>query len=266
MQETITSTHNPKIRTIIGLQKPKERKAAGVFVIEGIRELKQAINAGFQIDEIYYCREIIGDKLSEFPVSEQTRYIEISKRIFEHIAYRESTEGFIAVSKTRELSLDDVVLPTNPLVLIIEGIEKPGNLGAILRTADAANVDLIVICNGITDLYNPNVIRSSLGCIFTRQIAMQDTITTIKWLKEKKINIIVTSLLATESYHQVNYNEPTSIVMGSESAGISDQWLEAATHKIIIPMLGKVDSMNVSVSAGIVIYEALRQRDFKQVF
>ena len=264
MPDIITSTRNPRIKSLINLQKPKERKARGLFIIEGYRELIQAVHAGYEVMEMYYCPEIAGNKLSEFPQSNFSEVFEIDKKVYEHLAYRDSTEGFVAVAKMRHHEIQDIILPSEPLILILETIEKPGNLGAVLRTADAANIDAVILCDNRTDLYNPNVVRSSLGCIFTRQIALLDSGSTIKWLKEKKIQIIVSSLQAEHYYHTTGFTSPSAIIMGSESNGISDQWIDAADKIVKIPMYGRVDSMNVSVSAAIFIYEAIRQRNLKQ--
>jgi len=262
MPDIITSTRNPRIKNVISFLKPKERKTAGLFIIEGYRELIQAVNAGFELKEMYYCPEISGNKLSGFPMHTIEEVFEISKNVYEHLAYRDSAEGFIALARARYLDLKDIILPANPLILVLENIEKPGNIGAVLRTADAANIHAVIICDNKTDLFNPNVVRSSLGCLFTRQIVQTDSVSTIHWLKEKKIQIMVSSLQTEHLYNIANYTFPTAIIMGSESNGISSQWVDAADSKIKIPMLGKVDSMNVSVCAAIIIYEALRQRGF----
>lgn len=265
MPDIITSTRNPRIKSLISLQKPKERKARGLFIVEGYRELIQAVHAGYEVMEMYYCPEIAGNKLSSFPLCNFSEVFEIDTKVYEQLAYRDSTEGFVAVAKMKVHEVQDIILPAKPLILVLETIEKPGNLGAVMRTADAANIDAVFLCDNKTDLYNPNVVRSSLGCIFTRQIALMDSGSTITWLKEKKIQIIVSSLQAGKYYYNACYTSPTAIIMGSESNGISDQWIAAADSIVKIPMYGRVDSMNVSVSAGIIMYEAIRQRNFKQV-
>jgi TrmH family RNA methyltransferase len=151
------------------------------------------------------------------------------------------------------------------LVLILEGVEKPGNLGAVLRTADAAAVDAVIICDPQTDFYNPNVIRSSVGCIFTNQLAAASSEETIEWLRKNNIAIFCTYLKASKSYHLTDFTQPSAIVMGTEATGLSDVWVKNSTANIIIPMLGKIDSMNVSNAAAVVVYEAMRQREFKKL-
>lgn len=183
--------------------------------------------------------------------------------MFDKIAVRESTGGILAVAEQKAHRLDDIVLSKSPLLLILEGVEKPGNLGAILRTADAAGVDAVVICDPQTDFYNPNVIRSSVGCVFTKQIASATSEETITWLKKNNINMFCTYLKASHPYHEIDYTQSCAIVMGTEATGLSDIWVKNATANIIIPMLGKIDSMNVSNAAAVVVYEAMRQRGFK---
>ena len=184
--------------------------------------------------------------------------------MYKKIAYRDTTEGIIAVAKSKALSIDNLALKSvNPLILVAEAPEKPGNIGALLRTADAANVDAIIIANPKTDIYNPNIIRSSVGCIFTNQIATGSTSQIIEYLNQNNIDIYCAALQASLNYHTQNYTKASAIVVGTEATGLSNQWLENATQNIIIPMQGQIDSMNVSVAAGILIFEAKRQRNFK---
>uniref|UniRef100_UPI003F6A0083 RNA methyltransferase n=1 Tax=Polaribacter sp. TaxID=1920175 RepID=UPI003F6A0083 len=190
--------------------------------------------------------------------------IQISKEIYEKLAYRNSTEGIIAVSKIKELSLKNITFKRkNPLLLIAEGIEKPGNIGALLRTADAANIDAVLIADPKSDLYNPNIIRSSVGCLFTNQIALGTSQEIITFLKEHQVAIYTTTLQNSNAYHLENYQKACAIVVGTEATGVTEIWREEATQNINIPMQGKIDSMNVSVAAAIVLFEAKRQRQFK---
>ena len=190
--------------------------------------------------------------------------IEISKEVYQKLAYRDTTEGVLAIAKTKLHAIDSISFKSqNPLILVAEAPEKPGNIGALLRTADAANVDTVFIANPKTDLYNPNIIRSSVGCLFTNQIVTGDTSDIITFLKEKKINIFCAALKASTNYHLQDFTAPAAIVVGTEATGLSSEWLEHSTQNIIIPMQGEIDSMNVSVAAGILIFEAKRQRDFK---
>src|SRR5690606_15708322 len=178
--------------------------------------------------------------------------------------HRETTEGVIAISKTKSHHLNEVVFKSvNPLVLVAEAPEKPGNIGAILRTADAAKVDAVIIANPKTDLYNPNIIRSSVCCVFTNQIAIGTTSEIISFLKAQHIAIYCAALQASEIYTTQDFTKASAIVMGTEATGLSEEWLQQSTQNIIIPMQGEIDSMDVSVAAGILIFEASRQRDFK---
>ncbi|ETN96085.1 23S rRNA methyltransferase [Zhouia amylolytica AD3] len=189
--------------------------------------------------------------------------IEISKEVYQKISYRQTTEGIIAIANTKKHSLEELSFKNNtPLILVAEAPEKPGNIGALLRTADAAAVDAVIIANPKTDLYNPNIIRSSVGCVFTNQIAAGTTQEIIKFLKDRNIQINCAALTASVNYHTIDYTNPTAIVVGTEATGLSDEWLENASRNIIIPMQGEIDSMNVSVSAAIIIFEAKRQRSF----
>jgi TrmH family RNA methyltransferase len=262
MHFKITSTQNPKVKSLLSLEKPRERRKQQQFIIEGKKEIELAIAAGYTIGNLFFCDEIIS--ADEIPVSlkQEKLLIPVSKEVFEKLAVREGTGGMIAVANMKVHRLDDIQLKKNPLVLILEGVEKPGNLGAILRTADAAGVDAVIICDPNTDFYNPNVIRSSLGCVFTQQIAATDSVTLIDWLKEKGFTIYSTYLQASVPYHTVDYTKATAIVMGTEATGITDVWVKASDKNIIIPMAGKIDSMNVSTATAVVVFEAKRQRNF----
>jgi RNA methyltransferase, TrmH family len=263
MHFTITSTQNPKIKNVIALEKPRERRKQCLFVIEGIREIKLALDAGYKIGNLFFCDEIIAPNELKSLGSDDKLLVPVSKEVFEKIAVREGSGGVIAVAEQKLHKVDQIKLSANPLVLILESVEKPGNLGAILRTADAAGVDAVIICDPQTDFYNPNVIRSSIGCLFTRQTASATSEETIAWLKKNDIAIYCTSLKASHSYHLVDYKKPCAIVMGTEATGLSDIWLNNSSGNIIIPMQGKIDSMNVSTATAVVTFEALRQRGFK---
>ena len=261
MQE-ITSTQNALIKKIIQLQeKSRLRKKEGLFIIEGKREIDLAIAGGYELDTVLIYEDLYQP---DSPLSETIRHIKISKEVFQKIAYRSSTEGIIAIAKSKSSAIASMQFNTkNPLVLVAEAPEKPGNIGAILRTADAANVDAIIIANPKTDLYNPNIIRSSVGCVFTNTIGVGSTSEIIDFLKEHQINIYAATLQNSNAYHLENYKEATAIVVGTEAEGLSEAWRNAARKNIIIPMQGAIDSMNVSVAAGILIFEAKRQRGFE---
>jgi len=264
-QKTISSIQNAYIKQLFLLkEKSRERKKTGLFLIEGQRELSLANKGGFEIDTLLYYPELVSEAQLEQFSSISRDIIEISKDVFQKLAHRSTTEGIIAVAKSKSHQIANLQLErTNPLILIAEAPEKPGNIGAILRTADAANVDAVIIANPKTDLYNPNIIRSSVGCVFTTQIVMGSTTEIIEFLSKNNINIYCAALQASTNYHTQDYTKPSAIVVGTEANGLTDEWLNASTQNIIIPMQGEIDSMNVSVAAGILIFEAKRQRDFK---
>ncbi|WP_288955683.1 RNA methyltransferase [uncultured Polaribacter sp.] len=261
----ITSIQNQYIKNLIKLQeKARERKKQGLFLIEGKREISLAIEADYEFDAILFFEDLITFDEINNQFKNNVSIIKISKEVYQKIAYRSSTEGIIAIVKIKDFSLQNITFNTKTqLVLVAEGIEKPGNIGALLRTADAANVDAVLIANPKSDLYNPNIIRSSVGCIFTNQIAIGSSKEIIAFLKENHINIYAATLQNSNEYHKENYLNSSAIVVGTEASGLSEVWRENATQNINIPMQGKIDSMNVSVAAAIVIFEAKRQREFK---
>lgn len=260
--ETITSVHNPKVKSLLALEKPRERRKQCLFVIEGTKEIGLAIQAGYKIGNIFYCEKIISrDQLGH--LADDKLVIPVSKEVFDKIAVRENSGGVIAVAEMKTHRLEDIKLSANPLLLIVESVEKPGNLGAILRTADAAGVDAVISCDPQTDFYNPNVIRSSIGCVFTKSIASGSSEETIDWLKKNKIKIFCAYLNSSKPYHQTDFKQASAIVMGTEATGLSDIWVKSSDANIIIPMFGKIDSMNVSTSAAVLVFEAVRQRSIK---
>lgn len=211
---------------------------------------------------VFFCPSIIDLPELQTIVKNDQLLIPVHENVFSKLAYRESTGGIIALAEQKQNRLEDLRLADNPLLLVMEGVEKPGNLGAVLRTADAAGIDAVIVCDPLTDFYNPNVIRSSVGCVFTNQVASASSADTIQWLQSKEISLLCTYLKASRPYHEVDYTRPSAIVMGTESTGLSQQWIENSNENIIIPMQGKVDSMNVSTAAAVVIFEAARQRGF----
>lgn len=259
----ITSIQNSYIKSLVLLQeKAKARKQSGTFLIEGKREIELAIKGEYEIETILFLPELISkDKITKL-AKNKIDFIEINKEVFQKLAYRDTTEGLIAIAKTKSLELTNLKLPNNPLILVMESIEKPGNLGAMLRTCDAANIDAVIIANPKTDLYNPNIVRSSVGCLFTNQIAIGTTEEVIAFLKSKNITIYGATLQNSNSYHTKNYSTPTALVVGTEATGLSKSWRDESIQNIIIPMKGEIDSMNVSVAAAILLYEAKRQRGF----
>ena len=265
MVKTISSIQNDLIRSTKQLQeKSRARKKRKLFVIEGARELDMAIRSGYYINTVMFCSEIISaSKVNELISSgaKAADIIEVTKKVYEHLSHRKSTEGILSIAKHKHVDLSSLNLSKNPLILVAEGIEKPGNLGALLRTADAANIDAVILADTAVDLYNPNVIRSSVGCVFSNQIAQGSSDEVIAFLKQKQIRLF-SAVLSDKSkhYYQLNYSVPTAIAVGTEATGLSELWQKEAQENVMIPMSGKIDSLNVSVSAAILIFEAKRQR------
>lgn len=267
--ESITSAQNPKVKELLALQeKSKERRKKGLFVVEGRRELLHCIEAEFEPHTLFICRDILSDKdfdkilgaIEENFCGSTYPIVEISQQLYDKVAYRGGTEGIIAEMHCKELSLEGLKMKENPLVVILESVEKPGNLGAVLRSADASGVDAVIVCDPLTDMYNPNLIRSSIGAIFTVPVATASSEDTIAWLKSNGIKIYTAQLQDSEWYYDTDMKGGTAIVMGTEATGLTNIWRKAADAHIKIPMLGRLDSLNVSVSAAILMFEAVRQR------
>ena len=264
MPEKIISLQNPRIKQVVLLQqKSKERIKQNLIVIEGCREIRWAMEAGIKAKSVFFCNELLNkESRNALELLLPEIQTEVSREVFGKIAYREGSDGLVVLATPNYLSLDTLILKENPLVIILEAIEKPGNLGAILRMTDAAKVDAILICDQLTDIYNPNVIRSSIGCVFTQQVVTCTTEQAIAWLKLKNIRSFAAALTAKQYYHQVDLTVPAAIVMGTEADGLTEKWLNAVDEGIIIPMLGKHDSLNVAMATAIITFEALRQRSF----
>ena len=283
--ETITSAQNPKIKNLLLLQeKSKARKEQGLFVVEGRRELEHCLQAGYTVKTLFICKDLWPEKLllpeasafflasgnnsfsgSELPnnpfsAESDVQVIEIPETLYRKVAYRESTEGILAEVEYKSLKLEDLRLSENPLVMVLERVEKPGNLGAVLRSADAAGVDAVIFCDPLTDLYNPNLIRASIGAIFTVPTVACTSEEAIAFLKAHDIQILTAQLQDSSLYYDVDMRRGTALVMGTEATGLTDLWRAAADAHIRIPMLGRLDSLNVSVSAAILLFEAVRQR------
>ena len=229
----ITSSQNPFIKSLVQLQeKAKSRKQSGTFLIEGKREIELAIKGNYELETVLFLPELISEEQLSKLSKSQINLIEINKEVYQKLAYRDTTEGIIAVAKTKSLALQDLKLPENPLILVMESIEKPGNIGAMLRTCDAANIDAVIIANPKTDLYNPNIVRSSVGCLFTNQIATGSTEDVIQFLKEKNIAIFGATLQNSNFYHTQDYTIPTALVVGTEATGLTQAWRDAATQNL----------------------------------
>ena len=276
-RETITSASNPKIKNLLLLQeKSRARREQGLFVVEGRRELEHCLEGGYDVRTVFLCPEIAGSAEEAVPgafartgsrsdaegtaSSAGPVLIEIPETLYRKVAYRDSTEGIIAEVGYKALTLEDLSLPENPLIVVLEAVEKPGNLGAVLRSADAAGADAVLVCDPLTDLYNPNLIRASIGAVFTVPVVAVSSRDAIDFLLARGIRILTAQLQDSSLYYDVDMTSGTAIVMGTESTGLTPAWRAAATSHIRIPMLGRLDSLNVSVSAAILLFEAVRQR------
>ena len=268
--QEITSAQNPKLKEVVQLlEKSKERRTKGLFVVEGVREVAACIRNGYKLKSLFFNSSILSSRQVEDLLNHSSDSLSeislfsLSAQAYSKIAYRENTEGVVAVVEQKRIGLDDISFGkrwSNPLVLVVESVEKPGNLGALLRTADACSIDAVIVCDPLTDLYNPNLIRSSLGGIFTNQVVACSNEEALVWLQKNNITIFTAQLQDSEWYYDTDMVQPAAIVMGTESTGLTDFWRNAAKAKIKIPMLGELDSLNVSVSAAVLCYEAVRQR------
>ncbi|WP_340066973.1 RNA methyltransferase [Ascidiimonas aurantiaca] len=267
MIKEIESLQNPLIKKVISLrEKSRERKKHALFIIEGKREVTLALQAGYELDTLLFWEEFITPHMLDQWLSQRNgaKLVKITPDIYRKLAYRESTEGIIAIAKSKDHKLQDLKLSKkNTLVLVAEAPEKPGNIGALLRTADAAALDAVIIANPKTDLYNPNIIRSSVGGLFTVPIATGTTEEIIAFLNRQNIAIYAMALTASIPYYSVDFTNSAAIVVGTEATGLSASWINSAKTNIIIPMQGKIDSINVSVAAAIPVFEAKRQRILK---
>jgi len=295
--EQISSAQNPKIKALLGLQeKSRNRKDAGLFIVEGRREVEHCLEAGYVLDSVFVCSSILFSSSShdssnpsapqtppsiagplpltwprvatvlslscqDNEIKQSPKVFEVTEEVYNKIAYRGGTEGIIAEVKCKNHGLESIKLSEKPLVVVLESVEKPGNLGAVLRSADASGVDAVIVCDPLTDLYNPNLIRSSIGGIFTVQCATCSSADCIEWLKKNNIQILTAQLQDSEWYYDTDMKKGTAIVIGTEATGLTDCWRKAADAHIKIPMLGRLDSLNASVSAAILMFEAVRQRN-----
>jgi len=258
----ITSMQNQQIKDVVKLYvDSRERRKQNLFVIEGLREFSLALVGGYDILKLFVCNDFLSQKGKELVSGIDIPVEKVAAEGFQKMAYREKSEGIIALAAARHVSLSELQLSATPFIIVLEAVEKPGNLGAILRTADAAGVDAVIVCDPQTDIYNPNTIRSSLGCVFTRQVVVCTCKEALQWLKEADIRVFAAALSASEYYHNIDFKCPSAIVMGTETNGLTDFWLRNADSLIKIPMRGAIDSLNVSVSTAILTFEAMRQRN-----
>ncbi|MDL2243639.1 RNA methyltransferase [Bacteroidales bacterium OttesenSCG-928-J19] len=263
--EKITSLQNNRIKNIIKLRsKARDRKEQNLFLIEGAREISLAQAGGYVIDSLFLCPELF--QKTDYPQIldsiASAKQFEVTEAVFEKIAYREGSDGVLALAVPKSHTPEDLQLKENPFVIVLEAIEKPGNLGAILRTADAAQADAVIICDPHTDLYNPNVVRSSVGCLFTVPVVVATNRETLDFLHKKNIRTFAAELTAAQWYQETDFTIPSAVIMGTEADGLTPFWLDNADSRIKIPMRGVIDSLNVSVSTAILTFEAMRQRGF----
>jgi TrmH family RNA methyltransferase len=263
MTTLITSAQNPRIKHLVALRDRRQREVDGQMLVEGYDELTLALEAGKPL-ELFYCPAIIRhpDQLQLLDQARQAgaELVEVTERVFEKIAYRENPDGWLAIFPLIHRRLDELSLGANPLIVVVEAIEKPGNLGAILRTADAAGVNALISCDPVTDLGNPNVVRASKGAVFSVPVAEAGTSETLAWLRAHGIRTIAATPQAKLSYTEVDMRGPVAIAVGAEKPGLSPAWLDEADFGVLIPMVGRVNSLNVSIASALLIYEAIKQR------
>ena len=261
---TITSLHNPRVKRIVKLRKRSARDKEKVILVEGYREIKRAIENKRIPQDIFYCPELfLGTNepaLLEQCVALNANLTVCSEPVFRKIAYRDRPDGLLMVIKQQLRHLSDLTLQNAPLLLIAESIEKPGNLGTILRSADATGVDAVIVCDRCTDIHNPNVVRASIGTLFTVPVVEASSEETLAWLRLHNIQIVATTPDTDQYYTHIDMKQASALVVGSEQYGLRDIWLKQADQKVRIPMLGQCDSLNVAAAATIVLYEAIRQR------
>ena len=257
--EKITSLQNIMIKKAQALREARERRAQGMTVIDGAREIRRAFEAGIVLDKVFYVKDQ-QDALLKRLSAGKIELVEVSDKVMEKLAYGERHEGIIALARIPVVSLKDLKLSAQPLVVVLESLEKPGNLGAILRTCDGVGVEAVLVCDPKTDVYNPNVIRASTGVIFSIPVVCAAAEEVSSFLRSKKIRICASAPAAQKLYTQADFRGAWAMVMGREDQGLSDYWLKQADLTVKIPMNGQADSLNVSISAAIILYEALRQR------
>ena len=260
----IISTANPRVKAAARLRGRRERDRQGLTLIDGVRETMRALSGGAVLCEAFVLPEVLVDHaaqaLIERLTEERIPVVELGREAFERLAYGDRLDGVVAVAETPLRTLDELVLPPEPLIGVVEGVEKPGNLGAVLRTADGAGLDAVIVAESATDLFNPNIIRASLGTVFSLPVSVASTGEVLEWLGRRGIGIIAARVDGSVDYTRADYTGALAIALGSEARGLSDAWAELARASVRVPMHGVADSLNVSVTAAILFYEALRQR------
>jgi TrmH family RNA methyltransferase len=256
----ITSLQNPRVKQIVRLRDEKrQRRAEGLMLVEGYDEIQLALSAGHKPQTILSAPELLSQRI-DIAETDAER-ITVSRPVFEKMSYRENPDGWLAVFPIPQQTLDDLLPGESPLVIVAESIEKPGNLGAILRTADAAHVDALLVCDPRVDLWNPNVVRASRGAVFSMPVVECDNGAALEWLKGRGVSILAATPAAEAVYSEIDLRQPVAIAVGTEDEGLSEFWMANADVRVRIPMSGRVNSLNVSVSTALIVYEAVRQRN-----
>ena len=264
--EKITSLQNPRLKQLVKLRDRRPRDEAGVFLIEGYREILRALEKRISLNELYFSPEwFLGENepaLLAQAAAAGAKLFELPKDAFAKVAYRDRPDGLLAVAPQWRRLLADLgaAAAPAPFLLVVESIEKPGNLGTILRSADAAGCQAVIVCDPVTDLFNPNVVRASTGVLFSVPCVVADRAEALAWLRERKIRIAATTPAGRTLYSDADLRGPLAIVMGSEQFGLSEFWLENADATVRIPMAGQADSLNVAMATIITLFEAVRQR------
>lgn len=263
--EKITSLQNPRIKQLVKLRDRRERDDAGLFLVEGYREVSRALEKDIRLRELYYAPEwflgVNEPALLDRAKQAGAQLFELSKEAFAKCSYRDRPDGLLALAPQWKHGLADLKLSPHPFLLVVESIEKPGNLGTILRSADAAGVDGVIVCDAVTDIFNPNVVRSSTGVLFSVSVVVADSTTVHAWLRDKGIRVVATTPDTPNLYTQSDLRGPLAIVMGSEQYGLSAFWLKESNLLVRIPMAGQADSLNVAMATIITLFEAVRQRN-----
>ena len=261
--DIISSVHNPRVKAAAALRDSRQRQQQGRILIDGVRELSRAVHSGVCVVEVFLCPELLGPgeaQPQKLLAQSGAEILEVTPQVFEKLAFGDRAEGVLGVAVTPSRRLDELQLPGNSLVAVIEGVEKPGNVGAVLRSADAAGVSALVVADPRTDLYNPNTIRASLGTVFSMPVAAATSEETLAWLRRNRLAIFAARVDGSISYIQADFRGPAAIVLGSEAQGLTSVWSGDDIRAIRLPMLGRADSLNVSATAAVLFYEALRQR------
>lgn len=265
MPTQITSLQNPRIKEMIRLRDGRHRRKQGRILIDGVREIERAMGAGILPAELVYCEPLCRTPSAQRVLAAARQHdvelVEVTSQVFEKLAFGARAEGVVAVAPTPQASLAELNLPDEALVVVLEGVEKPGNVGAVLRSADASGADAVVVASGRTDLFNPNAIRASLGTIFTVPVAEASSEETLRWLLDRNFSVFAARVDGSIPYTQADYRSAAAVILGSEADGLTDIWSGSGVQAVRLPMLGVADSLNVSVTGAVILYEALRQRN-----